>query len=180
LNLDPTIRLLGDIEIGTLKTFLDQLDKAAHQNGPIVVEVTTPGGEADTARRIAAEVRLLRHVKHRQVVFLGKTIVYSAGVTIMASFAREDRYLTGDTRLLVHERRLTKTVDLSGPLWANLQRAKELVSELENGIAVEQAGFEELIRGSKVTMAQVVEHAKYNWYVTAQEAHGLGLIAGIV
>jgi hypothetical protein len=41
-------------------------------------------------------------------------------------------------------------------------------------------GFANLVRGSQVSLEQVLEHAPNNWYVEAQEALDLGLIGGVV
>jgi hypothetical protein len=44
----------------------------------------------------------------RRFVFLGKAAIYSAGTTFMSFFARQNRYLTRGTRLMIHERKLSK------------------------------------------------------------------------
>ena len=42
---------------------------------------------------------------------------------------------------------------------------------------IQNEGFQNLISGSKVTIDQVLERAPFNWYIEAQEALSLGLIA---
>jgi ATP-dependent protease ClpP protease subunit len=44
---------------------------------------------------------------------LGRTIVYSAGVTIMAAFPRADRWLSLDTRVMIHRRQLIEGSDIT-------------------------------------------------------------------
>src|SRR5687768_16020494 len=81
----PQVRLHGAIDDGTLAAFLDQIGKA-EGTGPIAVEVTTTGGDAEIGRRLALEVRIARERLKRRLVFVGKTVVYSAGATIMGGF----------------------------------------------------------------------------------------------
>lgn len=176
----PNIRLFGSVGTDVLESFLHQMEQTVHREGPIVLELTTTGGDAEIARRIGLEIRQIREYRNRETLFIGKTAVYSAGVVIMSSFQPSARYLTRDTRLLIHERRLDSDIRVSGPLTACIQRARELISDLENGLAIEREGFAELAAGSKMTTDQIIERAKYNWYVTAQEALDLGLINGLL
>jgi hypothetical protein len=55
----------------------------------VVLELTTEGGDADGARRMALEIRLCREWHNRDTYFVGKTVVMSAGITIMAAFPRQ-------------------------------------------------------------------------------------------
>jgi ATP-dependent protease ClpP protease subunit len=59
---------------------------------------------------------LLRQEHGRDVWFLGKTLVASAGVTVMAAFPKAKRWLTRDSALLIHGRRMVKDLHLEGPL----------------------------------------------------------------
>ena len=52
--------------------------------------------------------------------------------------------------------------------------------EIEASIAIQNEGFENLIRGSKVTMEEVLSRAPGNWYIEANEAKSLGLVAGVL
>ena len=126
------------------------------------------------------EVRLLRTRLDRRLVFLGATAVYSAGVTVMAAFPRQDRYLTADAVLLVHRRRMDKTLPLCGSLAVCEQMTREMMSQIRLGQALEREGFEALIKGSDVSRDEVEERAAANWYIPAREALQCGLIAGIV
>ena len=49
-------------------------------------------------------------------VFLGKAAIYSAGTTFMSFFSLKNRHLTRGARLMIHERKLDKTLNISGPL----------------------------------------------------------------
>jgi hypothetical protein len=50
----------------------------------------------------------------RRLAFLGKAAIYSAGATFMSFFAIPNRYLTRGARLMIHERKLNKTLRSTG------------------------------------------------------------------
>ncbi len=163
-----------------LGRFFDQLAKALERDGPIVLELTTQGGEADIGRRMALQIRLSREHLKREMIFFGTTTVYSAGVVVMAAFPNTHRYLAHDTALLIHGRRIEKEESQGGPLTAVLQMTKAKIAELEKGIELERAGFAELIAGSDVSEEEIRRCAETNWYLTAEEALRRKLVAGLV
>jgi hypothetical protein len=57
---------------------------------------------------------------------------------------------------------------------------KALLHEVESSIDIQNEGFENLIRGSSVTMDEVLRRAQDNWYIEAEEARALGLIEGVL
>lgn len=178
--LRPQIRLCGVIDEAKFVDFQAQLDKALEDGGPIGFELTTDGGTADLARRIAMDVQLASEKFRRELFFIGKTIVYSGGVTIMAAFPRARRYLTRDCVLLIHERRLEMSVGMSGALSGNLTRIKEVENEIRIGLEREKEGFAMLIEDSEVSMDELYDKARENWYLRAQEALERRLIEGIL
>jgi ATP-dependent protease ClpP protease subunit len=116
----------------------------------------------------------------RRFVFLGKAAIYSAGTTFMSFFARGNRYVTRGSRLMIHERKLSKTLTIDGPLTTCLASVKATLNEIECSIAIQNEGFENLVRGSQVSLEQVLERAPSNWYVEAEEAKRLGLIEAVL
>jgi len=68
----------------------------------------------------------------------------------MAAFPRKHRFLTRDAVLLVHERRIQKTLDLNGPIRANIQIVREMLGQLETAQRIERDGFAELAHGSRI------------------------------
>jgi len=90
----PTVRLSGSIDEAAAALFLSQVLPVLDVPGSIVVELFGSGGYAEVGRRLAQEVRLLRQAHNRDMRFLGKTLVASAAVTIMAGFPRDRRWLT--------------------------------------------------------------------------------------
>jgi hypothetical protein len=182
----PQISLVGSIDENLVRSFLDQLSEAeewAAKDGKsrdIAMEITTLGGDAELARRIVLEIEQARGRIDGRFVFLGKTVVYSAGTNIMSAFPKADRYLAADATLLIHCRQLEKTVELDGPLRASLPKVDALKAELENGIRIEEQDFRRLIEGSDIGLDELKEKALYNWYLTAEDAARRGLVAEIL
>ncbi|RYF68606.1 MAG: hypothetical protein EOO22_17475, partial [Comamonadaceae bacterium] len=177
----PPIRLSGPVNDAMLQKFLEQLDAALRVGGPIVLELTTSGGEADVGRRIAEDIRIQTEQCGVEMLFLGKTAVFSAGVTIMSAFPCERRFLSKDGYLLIHERRLQKDVHLNGALRSVEGVIRDLLAEINSGQRLERDGFEDLVRGSKLGIDDLYQHVlKENWYLSAAEALRLKLVAGIL
>jgi ATP-dependent protease ClpP protease subunit len=175
----PQIRLHGEVNDAMLAAFLEAVAAAPDDGSPLVLELTTVGGDAEVGRRIANDVRELRERRGRRVLFLGKASVYSAGVTIMSAVPRADRWLARGTMLLVHCRKLDKTLTLHGPLKGERLKAEALLAESDAGLALQEADFQALIQDSRVTLPELLERAEHNWYLAADDALRRGLIAGV-
>jgi hypothetical protein len=176
----PQISLIGDLTGVMLGRMLDQFDALPDDDGPVVLDLTTNGGEADTARRMALEIRLRRERLGRRLVFLGKTNVYSAGMTVMSAFPRQDRWLTRDCRLLIHERHMETKLEVCLPLGAMRQTLTELLATVDVGIDLEKEGFRALVEGSTLSEDELCRRASSNYYLSAEEALRLGLVEGLV
>ncbi|WP_428151282.1 peptidase S14 [Brevundimonas sp.] len=177
---DPSILLCGEVGYDMYDDFRQKLG-AAPASGVVVVEMTTLGGDPEVARMMGEDVRFHSQIEpERRFVFLGKAAVYSAGATFMGFFARENRYLTRGARLMIHERKLEKTLEINGPLTTTLASALALVHEIEHSILIQNEGFESLIAGSSVTMDELLKRAPSNWYIEAQEAVALGLVQAVI
>lgn len=178
--LNPAILLYGAVDDGLYQRFREQL-AAAPASGLVCLELSTLGGDPEIARMIGEDIRFHTEVEpERRFVFLGKAAVYSAGVTLMSFFTRDNRYLTRGTRLMVHERKLDEALALKGPLSACLPSVKAKLHEIEHSMAIQNEGFENLVRGSQVALETVIERAPHNWYLEAEEAAKLGLVAGVI
>ena len=176
----PAILLSGSIDYAMYQSFREQLGRAP-DSGLVVVELSTLGGDPEVARMMGEDVRFHSDLTdQRRVVFLGKAAIYSAGTTFMGFFARENRFLTRGTRLMIHERQMTKDLKLSGPLTTCIATLKAALHEIESSIEIQNEGFENVIRGSDVTMDEVLEKAPANWYIEAEEAKRRRLIEGVV
>jgi ATP-dependent Clp protease, protease subunit len=175
-----TIRLSGPVSHAMVASFLDQLLPVLEVEGSILVELFTDGGDAEIGRRLAAEVRLVRQPQRRDIWFLGKTLVASAGVTIMAAFPKEKRWLTRDTALLIHGRRMTKDLHLEGPLGSCRRVLEEMIADIDHGLRLEEPGFAELIEGSNVDADEIARLAYGGWYLSAEDALNRGLVAGLI
>jgi len=176
----PSISLLGEVDDSMGEKFLCQLREAEAQQGDVALEITTPGGDADIARRIVLEIGTARKRMRGRFVFLGKTIIYSAGITIMSAFPCADRYLTADAILMIHGRQLDKTVEIMGPMRASLPQVESLRAQILTALELENEGFRRLIRGCDISFEEICEKTASNWYLTAEEALRRGLVAGIV
>ena len=157
-----------------------QLLADAPTEGPLVVAISTLGGDPEVARLMGDELRLLRDYPGRETLFLGKVAVYLAGATFMASFPTDKRFLTRGTRIMIHERILTKTVELSGPLESVVAGLKANLHEIEESVRIEEEGFHALVAGSKITFDEVRKRAPSNWYIEAEEARDLGLVLDVI
>ncbi|RZI76994.1 MAG: peptidase S14 [Pseudomonas sp.] len=176
----PSILLSGPVDYNMYNSFRQQLD-AAPADELVAVELTTLGGDPEVARLMGEDIRLRSEwAPEQRIVFLGKAAIYSAGTTFMSFFARENRYLTRGTRLMIHERNISKTLQIEGSLTTCIASLQATLNEIHASIAIQNEGFENLIVGSKVTMDQVLERAPSNWYIEVSEALELGLIEGVV
>jgi ATP-dependent protease ClpP protease subunit len=176
----PNISLNGSIDAGTLSFLMERLEKVRADDDDLRMELNTLGGDADVARRIALEIRLFRKHSGRRAWCVGKTNVYSAGITIFAAFATQNRFLTKDAVLLVHERSMQQTVELSGPTRSNIQIVQGLLETLKTAERLEREGFQQLVEGSNLTLETLYDHALGNWYVSADEALEYGLVSRVL
>jgi ATP-dependent protease ClpP protease subunit len=181
----PDICLLGAVGEDMVRDFLKQYGEnfkkiSESPDKVFVVELTTYGGKADYGYRIAEEIRMAQEYYGLNPIFIGKTFVYSAGMTILAAFPRNRRYLTKHTTLLTHERRIEQEVKFLGPMIANIQVAKEILADFENGKRIQDQNFAQVVQGSKVTYEEILERAQTGWYITAEEALKLGLVEGLI
>jgi len=181
---NPQILLSGTVDYDMYRDFRTKLEPAvaeAPDGGRIHVELSTLGGDPEVARMMGEDIRFHSEmVPNRRFVFLGKAAIYSAGTTFMSFFATENRFLTRGTRLMVHERKLSKTLKIEGPLTTCIATVQATLHEIESSIEIQNEGFENLIRGSQVTMATVLEKAPANWYIEANEAVALGLVTAVI
>jgi len=176
----PAIILSGAVDYLMYSNFRSQLANAPVQ-GLVAIELSTLGGDPEVARMMGEDIRYHSDLDpSRLFVLLGKTALYSAGTTFMSFFARDNRYLSRGTRLMVHERHLTKTLNLDAPLTSCVPILEATLHEIEASITIQNEGFENLIRGSQVTMEQLLEKAPTNWYIEASEALSLGLIRAVI
>lgn len=176
----PTVSLHGAVDDGMLAVWLDALTRARTGSGPLVLELATTGGDAEVGRRIAEDVRLFREQTGRRALFLGRTTVYSAGVTVMAGFPKADRWLGRDAVLMIHGRKMQKDLNIDGPLRSERGRVEALLAEIDEGLRIEREGFERLIEGSDVTLEALERQTVGDWYLTAEQALARGLVAGLI
>lgn len=176
---NPHVRLVGSVDYDMYRKFQDGIAAAADAD-PIVVSLTTLGGDPEVARAMGEDIRLLGAYQGRNALFLGKSVVYSAGATFMSYFRRENRFLTRGTRLMVHERTLTRDIHLEGPLRMCVANLRAVLHEIEHSIVIEEEGFRLLIDQSEITFDEIQRRAPENWYIEAEEARDLGLVLDVI
>lgn len=81
---------------------------------------------------------------------------------------------------MIRERKLDKSLHISDPLTTCVASVAGTLREIEASMAIQNEGFENLIRGSKVTMDDVLSRAPGNWYIEANEAKSLGLVSEVL
>ncbi len=181
---DPMILLSGPVDYAMYNAFREKLETALESmpgGGVLSIELSTLGGDPEVARMMGEDIRFHSDlVPERRIVLLGKAALYSAGTTFMSFFARDNRYLTRGTRLMIHERKLSKNLEIHGPLTSCIATVEATLNEIRSSIAIQNEGFENLVRGSSVTMDEVLRKASSNWYIEADEAFALGLVAGVL
>lgn len=176
----PAIQLSGAVDYAMYTNFRGQLANAPPQ-GIVAIELSTHGGDPEVARMMGEDIRFHSEMTpERRFVFLGKAAIYSAGTTFMSFFARVNRYLTRGTRLMIHERKLLKTLQISGPLTTCLATVQATLNEIESSIDIQNEGFANLVQGSSVTLDEVLRRAPSDWYIEANEARELGLVEAVL
>lgn len=174
----PNVRLHGPVDDAMLDRWLDQT-AALPAGTPLVLELSTTGGDAEVGRRIADDARLIREAG-RTTWFLGKTMIYSAGATVMGGFPRANRWLSRDAMLMVHGRKLSKCLNFEGALRTERPGVEALLGEIDSGLRIERVEFLKLIEGSSVTLEELERETLGDWYIPADVALARGLIAGVI
>lgn len=175
----PHIRLNGNVDYDMYRNFQEAM-AAAQGADPLVVSITTLGGDPEVARAMGEDIRLLGAYQNRNALFLGKVAVYSAGATFMSYFRRENRFLTRGTRIMIHERILTRDLHLEGPLRMVVANLKAVLHEVEHSIQIEEEGFRLLVEQSDIDFEELRRRAPENWYIEAEEARDLGLVLDVI
>ena len=176
----PNISLSGTVDQNMYVYFKGRLGQLP-QSGTCTIELSTLGGDPEVARMMGEDVRFHSDLHpERRIVFIGKAAVYSAGATFMSFFAVPNRFLARGTRLMIHERLINKTVHLEGPLSTCLAPLRAAINEIEASISIQIEGFANLVLGSSITLEELQGKVSENWYLEAQEAKALGLVADII
>ena len=175
----PQVQLAGPVDDRMYGSFKQQLANA-HGDGPLVVSITTLGGDPEMARAMADDIRLIRDYTGRETLFLGKVAVYSAGATFMSGFPADKRWLTRGSRIMLHERQMQSTIQLNGPLNTLRYPLEAKLAEITDSIRIQDEGFRALVAGSSVTFEQLKDKASSAWYIEAEEARDLGLVLDVI
>jgi hypothetical protein len=100
---------------------------------------------------------------------------------IMAAFPVARRYLSRDAVMLIHEWQIEKEIRFSGPLRVCAASAHDFLAELQVAHKLERQTFSELVHGTRLSLEQLSDQvSKADWYLLADDALGLELVAGVV
>ena len=177
---NPGIRLYGTLNAEMYAEFTERLSEQ-EPGGPIVIALTTMEGDPEIARSMADDIRLLRDRGRREIIFLGKTAVYGAGVLFMAAFPVSHRYLTRATKVLITENKRAQPIQLAGGSLRSVASQLEHVQrEIRREIEQEDQDYRAISEGSNVSVQELREKAPNEWFITASEAKAMGLIAEVV
>lgn len=169
----PDVRLTGELDAARAREFIETLAGLERDSRAILIEIATPGGDAELGRRLVLEVERTRKRTGRRMIFAGKTQCYSAGVTIMSAFPMCDRYLTRDCWLLIHCRQLDEIRE-------SLPQVEAIAAQIRTGTCLEDETFERLIDGSDIEMDEIYKKTPCNWYLSAEDALERRLVAELV
>ena len=133
-------------------SFRDQLAQARKdvaRDQPMLLELTTTwSATPTTARRMGLDLTLgYGSASNAASSSSARASSIRPASPSWATFACKDRYLTRDTELLIHERRLERTLQLSGALRSNLALLNDAIAEIESGQRLEREGFAQLVGG---------------------------------
>jgi ATP-dependent Clp protease, protease subunit len=81
---------------------------------------------------------------------------------------------------MIHERNISKDLNLNGPLRMVVASIKAALHEVEHSILIEEEGFHAIVKGSKVDFDTLREKAPSNWYIDAEEARDLSLVLDVI
>ena len=70
----PHVHLAGPVDHAMYENFRNQVQNAP-TDGPLVVSISTLGGDPEVARAMGDDIRLLRDYTGREALFLGKVAV---------------------------------------------------------------------------------------------------------
>ena len=158
----PHVRLRGTVDDMMYDSFRQQVANAP-VDGPLIVSITTLGGDPEMGRAMGDDIRLLREYTGRETLFLGKVAVYSAGATFMSSFPADKRFLTRGSRLMLHERQMSSTLQLNGPLNTLRYTLEAKQAEIADSIKIQDEGFHALVAGTSVSFETLKEKAASAW-----------------
>ncbi|MFD0944770.1 ATP-dependent Clp protease proteolytic subunit [Sphingomonas canadensis] len=176
---EPHVSLSGSVDQAMYAAFRAQI-AAAPREGPLVIALSSHGGDVEVARLMADELRLLRDYGARELLFLGKVAVHAAGTAFMAAFPPADRFLTRGTRLLIQEGSADAHVAFAGPLRGVADALRARLNEIELAARAEEEGFRALAAGTRVAPEELRRRAAAGWFLDADEARALGIVADVI
>jgi len=161
-----TILVNGEVDDKLAERVMSQLlILNAENHDPIRLVITTQGGHIDSGFAIHD---MCRYVESR-VIAIGAGWVASIGVPILLAAAKKDRYSLPNTRFLLHQPH-----GGAGGQASDIRIAAEEILKLRkriNSLVADETG-------QKVD--KVTSDSDRNFWMTAEEAKGYGLVSKII
>ena len=148
-------------EITRLVNFMEQEDPAA----PILVTINSPGGEAYTGLGIYDTLRFTRC----PVYTLVNGLCASAGIVILLSAEAERRFTLPSSRFMIHQ-----------PSGGAQGTASDIEIKAENMKVLRRMYFDIIGDRCSHPPEDVAEKARRDFWLSAEEAKGYGLVADII
>lgn len=161
-----TVLIFGEIDMKLAERVTAQLlAYATEGEGDIRVIINSPGGHVESGDTIHDMVRFVGP----RVKMIGTGWVASAGAHIFLGASRENRFALPYTRFLLHQ-----------PLGGVRGPASDISIEAEEILKMRERINREIARETGQTYDKVVADTDRNFWMSAEEAVGYGLVSRIV
>ena len=161
------IVISGNIKEDTASLFLEQITalECIDMAKPISVYIDTYGGSLDAALCMYDAMKACCC----PIVTVGIGKVMSAGVLLLAAGDKGNRFITENTRVMVHE--------VAGGTYGQISEIETSVAEMRNQ---QEIYINLLVADSGVTKAKLKEDMKATTYMSAAEAVKYGIVDKMV
>lgn len=161
------IVLSGNIREDTASYFLEQITalEVTDMGKPISIYVDTYGGSVDAALCMYDAIKACSC----PIVTIGIGKVMSAGVLLLAAGDKGNRFITENTRVMVHE--------VSGGAFGSISEMETSVQETRR---LQETYVDLLVLSTGVKKAKLLKDMKEETYMSAEEAVNYGLVDRMV
>jgi ATP-dependent Clp protease protease subunit len=161
-----TVLIFGEVDMKLAERITAQLlAYATEGEGDIRVIINSPGGHVESGDTIHDMIRFVGP----RVKMIGTGWVASAGAHIFLGASRENRFALPYTRFLLHQ-----------PLGGVRGPASDISIEAEEILKMRERINREIARETGQTYEKVVADTDRNFWMSAEEAVGYGLVSRIV
>jgi ATP-dependent Clp protease protease subunit len=161
-----TVLIFGEIDMKVAERVCGQLlALAAEGTGDIRVIINSPGGHVESGDTIHDMIRFCGP----RVKMIGTGWVASAGAHIFLGAERANRFCLPNTRFLLHQ-----------PLGGVAGQASDITIEAEEILKMRERINRIIARETGQSYERIVKDTDRNFWISAQDAVGYGLVSKIV